>query len=97
MDNIIINSTIVAVMSFSVYLYRSQKLNIQNACKFVHVDVTFNFVLSRLQFRGFKDNIGKVPLHQTIKQAEDSIKEKQNAHLTLKQVGLTGVLSAYMQ
>ena len=89
-------STVVAVMCSSVYVCCSQKGSARNACKAVFVDITFNFSLSRLQMRGFKDNLGKIPTHQIIKDAEASVNQRQNAMMVLQQVGFTCMLGTFM-
>ncbi|XP_070210414.1 protein mono-ADP-ribosyltransferase PARP14-like isoform X2 [Littorina saxatilis] len=57
-----------------------------HACKAAELDITFNFSLGHLELQGFRDNLGKIPLHQTIKEAEAVITEKYNAQLVAKQV-----------
>ena len=81
---------------FLCVLCCSQKESIKNACRAVFVDITFNFSLSRLQIRGFKDNLGKIPMHQIIKDAEASVNQRQNAKIVLQQVGFTCMLGMFM-
>ncbi|KAL8618042.1 hypothetical protein ACOMHN_021762 [Nucella lapillus] len=56
------------------------------ACKASKVDVTLNFGLSRIELRGFLDNLGRIPIHRTLKDAEADVNAKQNAKLLQQQV-----------
>ena len=39
-----------------------------------------------MQLHGFKDSLGRIPLHQILKDAEASVSKRQNAALLLQQV-----------
>ncbi|KAK7094234.1 hypothetical protein V1264_007883 [Littorina saxatilis] len=56
------------------------------ACKAVHVDVTFNFSMDRLELRGRLPEVHRVPLHHIIKDAEKEVADRENAFLTAVQI-----------
>ncbi|KAK7089801.1 hypothetical protein V1264_024450 [Littorina saxatilis] len=63
-----------------------QRNSLLSACKQVHVDVTLNYNLNRIELRGFLSDLDRIRTHEIIKEAEQDVHEKQHALLMSKQV-----------